>query len=207
MNKNFWNKLAPNYDQHRKNSEVAYSKLKTVIKNTCDADFNVLDVGTGTGDIPIALAPHVSNITATDFSTEMIKIAQRKAQELGITNITFQVQNGENTPLQKSCFNLITVVNVLHLVDNPAAFLNGLKPVLHNNGKLIISTFLHNHNLKTRLLSQLIKLKGIPVITRFNAQTKTKLIEQCGYSIEKQQVIEGTLPMLLVVARNNKTGI
>lgn len=59
-----------------------------------DAALNIIDLGTGTGCIPITLAKLFPNATikAIDISTEALKVAQRNNTELG-TNVEFIQQD------------------------------------------------------------------------------------------------------------------
>jgi release factor glutamine methyltransferase len=52
---------------------------------------SVLDLGTGTGAIALAVAKHrpMAHVTAVDFSTAALKVAAQNAKQLNITNITF----------------------------------------------------------------------------------------------------------------------
>ena len=62
-------------------------------------DTPILDLGTGSGAIALALAterPHW-NIIACDYSEEALKIAQENAQDLGITNVSFYHSNWFST--------------------------------------------------------------------------------------------------------------
>ncbi|OSY89574.1 glutamine methyltransferase [Tenacibaculum holothuriorum] len=53
-------------------------------------EFNILDIGTGTGCIPISLKQHLpnDNVSAIDVSDEALKVAKQNA-ELNKTNINF----------------------------------------------------------------------------------------------------------------------
>lgn len=52
---------------------------------------DILDLGTGTGAIALAIAKHApqSQVTAVDFSEAALVIAQQNAQNLAINNVTF----------------------------------------------------------------------------------------------------------------------
>ena len=53
------------------------------------ADSTVWEIGTGTGECAIALCDVVKHVYATDVSPAMLECARRKANQRGITNITF----------------------------------------------------------------------------------------------------------------------
>ena len=80
----------------RQNSES--SDFKTVCNKTLDSDFRrndgqvkVLDLGTGTGAIALAIAKHApdTQVTAVDFSKGALLVAQQNAQNLNIHNVAF----------------------------------------------------------------------------------------------------------------------
>jgi release factor glutamine methyltransferase len=56
-----------------------------------DGQVNVLDLGTGTGAIALAIAKHATNtqVTAVDFSKAALLVAQQNAQNLNIHNVRF----------------------------------------------------------------------------------------------------------------------
>jgi cyclopropane fatty-acyl-phospholipid synthase-like methyltransferase len=49
----------------------------------------VLDLGTGTGEIALALAPHAKRVIGRDISEGMLEQARRKASAEGIENVEF----------------------------------------------------------------------------------------------------------------------
>lgn len=61
-----------------------------------EAELNILDIGTGSGNIPIALAYHLPNaqIIATDISAEALTLAQENASEHNLSDrIRFMQHN------------------------------------------------------------------------------------------------------------------
>lgn len=199
METNYWDKKASDYDNHLKKSENAYLKIIELIKHESSETQTILDIGTGTGEIPIALSDNVEKIIATDLSQEMINIANLKIKKLNINNITFQVQDCYNLGYNDEMFDIIIASNLLHLLDKPEQFLNSIKRLLKKNGKLIVPTFLHNESIKTKIISKILEFKGHPINTRFDSKSMIEFITKCGYDIEKSVFIESIMPMLFVV--------
>lgn len=200
METNYWDKKAYDYDNHMKKSKKAYESMIKLIKNEIDKSQIFLDIGTGTGAIPLALVDDVDQIFATDYSHEMISIANNKVKELNINNISFQVQDCYNLNYNEEMFDVILASNILHLLEKPEQFLNSVRRLLKKNGKLIIPTFLHNESIKTNLISRILKFKGHPITTRFDSKSMIQLIKKCGYIVDKQVLLPGIMPMLYVVA-------
>ena len=66
--------------------------LADVASRLKDTD-TVLEIGCGTGGIAIRLGPGFAQWTATDFSTEMVKIAQAKPSG---GNVNFNASDSSN---------------------------------------------------------------------------------------------------------------
>jgi ubiquinone/menaquinone biosynthesis C-methylase UbiE len=89
----YWNNDAANYDKRAKKSHEAYQTIIKLIKNEISTEVDILDMGTGTGEIPIGICGNVKSINAIDFSPEMIQIAQKKLikMELKILHFLFKI--------------------------------------------------------------------------------------------------------------------
>ena len=200
METNYWDKKAFEYDNHIKKSKNAYLKVIELIKKEINKSQTLLDIGTGTGEIPIAISHGVEKIIATDFSSEMINMANLKREKLNINNITFQVQDCYNLSFNDEMFDVIIASNLLHIIDNPEQFLRSIKRFLRKNGILIIPTFLHNESIKTKIISKILKFKGHPIHTRFDSKSIIDLISRCDYHVEKKVFVKNIMPMLFIVA-------
>jgi len=64
----------------------------------------VLDLCTGTGDIAALLKEKYEDVTGTDFSGEMLKVARRKHK-----NINFVEADCLNLPFENESFDLVTI--------------------------------------------------------------------------------------------------
>lgn len=94
-----------------------------------DANYQVLDLGTGTGAIALAIASERPNshITAIDQSTAALTVAQLNAQRHQITNISFLESNWFTTLDQqstRSVFNII-ISNPPYIANNDVHLIQG----------------------------------------------------------------------------------
>ncbi|KAF0107047.1 MAG: release factor glutamine methyltransferase [Anaerolineaceae bacterium] len=90
-----------------------------------DSPLRVLDVGTGSGCIAIALAANApeARVTATDISPAALTVARRNAERLGVANrVTFLEADLFPNPLLPDPYSLI-VANLPYI---PTATLHGL---------------------------------------------------------------------------------
>ncbi|WP_049903478.1 class I SAM-dependent methyltransferase [Halococcus agarilyticus] len=75
------------YDESQDSEEYRAAASLVVKHASPEPDDTVLDLGTGTGAIALALAPDAERVLGRDISTEMMAEARRKADEVGIDNL------------------------------------------------------------------------------------------------------------------------
>jgi len=109
--KNFWTfSLEVNKDVliPRPDTEVIVEEILNIAKKTVSTRINILDIGTGSGAIAIALAceiPHAS-VMATDISLAALDVARRNACSLGIQN-QIDFRQGDLLEPVKGIFDII----------------------------------------------------------------------------------------------------
>ncbi len=97
----------------------------------------VLDVGCGAGLLAEPLARMGAAVTAIDAAPENIAVARVHAQGQGL-EIDYRATGVEG--LDDSGFDLVTSMEVIEHVADPAAFLCGLAARLADDGLMILST-------------------------------------------------------------------
>ena len=92
----------------------------------------VLDLACGTGQIAFALAAHVAEVVAVDQEQESVAFAERKARQLGVSNVHFVAAPAESVALDGS-FDLVAIGNAFHRLDRDAVA-HRLVPHLRERG-------------------------------------------------------------------------
>ncbi|WP_227354227.1 class I SAM-dependent methyltransferase [Haladaptatus salinisoli] len=84
-----FSEIAGQYDDSQ-NSDEYRACVSLVVEHAApSADDTVLDLGTGTGAIALALAPDAKRVVGRDISEGMLDEARRKAEEEGLENVEF----------------------------------------------------------------------------------------------------------------------
>lgn len=110
--------------------EGAEEKLK--------AGGKVADIGCGLGSTTILMAETYPNsqIFGYDFHEPSIKEAQERANEKGLTNITFQVADSKD--ISEKDFDLACIFDALHDMGDPVGVASGIKDILNEDGRFML---------------------------------------------------------------------
>ena len=111
----------------------------------------VLDVGCGGGLLAEALAQAGAHVTAIDLAPGMIEVARLHAAESALA-IDYRVASAEELArAQPQSFDVITCMEMLEHVPQPAAMVRTLAGLLRPGGDLFVSTL--NRNLRSFLMA------------------------------------------------------
>jgi 2-polyprenyl-6-hydroxyphenyl methylase / 3-demethylubiquinone-9 3-methyltransferase len=99
----------------------------------------ILDVGCGAGLASEALARHGHDVLGIDAAGEAIEAARAHANGLGLA-LTYRACRAEDLLSEGMRFPLVTCLEVVEHVPDPAAFLRVLAQLLEPGGMLILST-------------------------------------------------------------------
>jgi 2-polyprenyl-6-hydroxyphenyl methylase/3-demethylubiquinone-9 3-methyltransferase len=110
----------------------------------------VLDVGCGGGLLAESLAHAGAEVTGIDLAPGMIEVARLHAAESALA-IDYRVAAAEELARAQVRFDVITCMEMLEHVPDPAAMTATLARLLRPGGALFVSTL--NRNLKSFLLA------------------------------------------------------
>lgn len=102
---------------------------------------SMLDLGTGTGRLLEILSPLYRRGVGIDMSREMLAIARANLDKAGVQNA--QVRQGDiyAPPVERDAFDLVTIHQVLHYLDDPQAAIREAARMLRPSGRLIVVDF------------------------------------------------------------------
>lgn len=83
------------------------------------AQWDVLDVATGTGHLGRALAPHVRRVEAVDLTDAMLAEGHAAAAAAGLGNIEFRQGNAAALPFPDGAFDLVCARLAIHHFADP----------------------------------------------------------------------------------------
>lgn len=119
----FWDRVAQRYARMTLRNPAAYEQTLNLVKAHLRPDFNVLELGCGTGTTALRLAPFVAQYDASDYSAAMIAIAAEKKTAEAADNLTLHVARSGDGSLPRGPFDMVVGFNILHLLpDRSVAF-------------------------------------------------------------------------------------
>ena len=101
------------------------------IKKYVNENTRILDLGTAAGEKVLKKFPNCAEILGTDFSSEMIKSANKNLLKSGRKNITFRVMDNLKMDTPDNYFDLVTA---RHTIIDPVQIYKTLK----EGGQLIV---------------------------------------------------------------------
>lgn len=102
---------------------------------------SLLDLGTGTGRMLELLAPFYDRAVGIDTSANMLSVARANLDRAGIANAQVRLGDIYNLPLPRDAFDVVTIHQVLHYLDDPERALGEAARVLRPGGRMLIVDF------------------------------------------------------------------
>ena len=140
MKATFWDTRSKHYDDNIKKHDSLYEKtIDSTTSLLTDSDV-VLDFACASGEMSLDIAPHVQQVHGIDLSAQMIDLANDKARDRQVDNITFVHTDVFDERLGSNSFSAIVAFNIFHLLDDVPKVLARLHDLLPAGGLLISQT-------------------------------------------------------------------
>jgi 2-polyprenyl-3-methyl-5-hydroxy-6-metoxy-1,4-benzoquinol methylase len=138
---------------------------------------SALDWGSGTGRLTFALARRYKRVVGVDVSAAMLRLAQHRAEERGITNVSFMHSDDH---LAARDYDLVLSARVLqHLPDATAvrATLCRMAEALADDGWLVVEIPARARTIRARLQP---RLRAYGILRRLGILPS--ILHRCGLS-------------------------
>lgn len=196
----FWDSLANRYDEFiDKYAKQTYQESFRLMKLHLSKESRVLEIGTGTGLVAFTIANEVKHITAIDYSEEMIRVANNKLKESELNNIEFKLSPATGIHYPDQSFDLVIASNIFHLLPEPEKVLSEISRLIVPKGKVILPTFCHGQNLKTKLMSSLMNLSGFKAENKWSAKQFRQFLQNQGFKVDEESIIKDRIPLSFIV--------
>ena len=189
---NFWDKNAGRYDRFMRKDAAAYDRLYELLRPVVRQK-TVLELATGTGLIAKHIVHYADHIEATDASQEMIEQAKQGVKS---AKLYFSVQDMFHLPYADQSFDVVIVVNALHIVPEPEKALSEIRRVLKDDGVLIAPTFTHADNaFFGKVKAFFMRLAGFPLHSKWTSHEYLAFLRENGWTVQKSAVLKASFPL------------
>ncbi len=149
-----------------------------------------MEFGCGTGYFTKTLASKSESVCATDFSDDMLAVAQRQLD--GWDNVTFQNEDWQHTAFADETFDTIFSGCVVPCVDDKPQAMRESYRILKPQGTLIVANpnilLLSRFNMFKFLFRSLIAWRAnLPPVS---FRSVKDLLEQTGFTVVSMDVIQ-----------------
>jgi ubiquinone/menaquinone biosynthesis C-methylase UbiE/DNA-binding transcriptional ArsR family regulator len=138
----YFSKNASSWDEIR-SLHVADRKVEdTLLSLVGDMPIRfMLDLGTGTGRILELFSGLYQHGIGIDANREMLNVARSNLDQASIRNAEVRLGDVYNPPVSRNGFDLVTIHQVLHYLDNPVEAVRQAALALRPGGRLAIVDF------------------------------------------------------------------
>lgn len=136
----FWDRVARRYAEMSVRNPADYERTLNLIRVHLKPTDRVLELGCGTGTTALKLAGEVGTYVASDYSAEMIAIADEKRSKARIANLEVTVGQVCDGSLSEGPFDVILGFNLLHLLADRRLAFDDISRKLRPGGLFISKT-------------------------------------------------------------------
>ena len=207
----FWDKIAEKYSKSPIADEKSYQYTLGRTRSYLAATDHILEIGCGTGSTALLLAGDVAQITATDLSINMIKIATQKSTDQDVSNVKFEQAELFDVSLKgvanEQAFDVVLAFSLVHLLEDTAGGLLHINSLLKPGGKFISKTVCMSDKglpIQFKLIKFLLPILQMigkaPFVRGMKAKDLENEIEAAGFRILEKGNYPANRPAFYIVA-------
>lgn len=106
----------------------------------------LLDVACGSGEFALFAASQIGRAVGVDISDRMIELAQERAREAGITNVTFLCHDGSNIPFEDNSFSIVVCKSAFHHIRDYEKIVREMVRCCRSGGRVSIQDIVAYEN-------------------------------------------------------------
>lgn len=108
----------------------------------------LLDVACGTGEYAIYCAQKIKKVRGIDLSNRMIEVARKKANDMQLENISFEVQDVSELPFESNQFSIVNCKSAFHHFDDYANNISEMRRCCTIGGRISVQDIIAYENPK-----------------------------------------------------------
>lgn len=158
--------------------------------------WRALDVGTGTGHMALALAPHVREVVGLDLTPQMLERAERARAERGAENVSFTLGDAHDLPFPDGAFQLVLCRRTAHHFSNVARALAEMRRVLARGGRLVIDDrTVPEDDFVDAVMDTLDRLHDPSHVRQWRVSEWRRLLAAAGFGVQDVATYEQSRPL------------
>ena len=203
MKDTLWDKRSKHYDDKIKKHDAIYESTIDSTKSVLTKSDVVLDFGCASGEMSLDLAPHVHKVHGIEVSVKMIELANQKARDRQIDNISFDPIDVFDQVLVSNSYSAVIAFSIFHLLDDTPKALARLNDLLAKGGLLISQTpCLGERNWLFKSLINLAQKLGIaPPILSLTVSELESLVSSSNFEVSETKMWDEKNAIQWIVAR------
>ncbi|MFC2078433.1 class I SAM-dependent methyltransferase [Candidatus Bipolaricaulota bacterium] len=168
-----------------------------------NADWRILDIGTGTGHTALAFASHVHEVIGLDLTEEMLSEARKLAKDRHVENVTFEIADVHRLPRNlDDSFDLVTCRRAAHHFSDIDLALAEMARTLRPGGLMLIDDrSVPEDDWVDETMHRLDYLHDESHVRQYRASRWIELLENAGLSVELVEPYTKHRPVSALTAR------
>jgi 2-polyprenyl-3-methyl-5-hydroxy-6-metoxy-1,4-benzoquinol methylase len=182
----FWNLIAKRYIAGPVPDETVYQRKLAETRARLKPDWDLLEVGCGSGNTALAHAPYVAHVHAVDFARNMLAHGRARAESEQVANIDFECSSLAELATDKT-YDAVLMLSLIHLIPDWQGAIAKAWALTRPGGIFVSSTAcLGDTPALARLALKALGATGLlPRLAQFTPETLIAAIEAQGFAIEE----------------------